>query len=171
MIRLKAILILIGGLLGPLNLSLFFLIGSKINSIPFYEKMTNSEVFVLFGGFWFLLMFVPCLISTGLTLFFLWRPLLDAKTKRQHILWGMKFGGTATVFSTAVFIFLGTIFNYEHGILYGMDMLWALVLAIPSGLMLGSIFVILFSPAIFIAGPIYGLTAMTLKEKVMNDLI
>lgn len=119
MIRLKTFLILIGGLLGPLILVLFFSIGAKGNHIPFYEKMTSLQVFTLFGGFWYFLMFVPCIISTGLTLQMFWRQLLAAKGKRQHMLWGMRFGAVATVFSTGLFILFGILFNYSHGISSG----------------------------------------------------
>jgi ABC-type molybdate transport system permease subunit len=114
-------------------------------------------------------LFVPSVISTGLTLLVLWRELLAAKSKKQHIFWGMKFGGIATIFSTRLIILFGILFNYSHGISSGTESLLGLGLVIPGGLVLGTVFIILFSPAIFMAGPVYGLIAMVLKQKSLRD--
>lgn len=83
--------------------------------------------------------------------------------------WGMRFGGVATVFSTGLYILFGIFFNYSHGISTGTESLLSLGLVIPGGLALGAVFVILFSPAIFIAGPVYGLIAMALKLSFLRD--
>jgi hypothetical protein len=165
---LKLILVFIGGFLGPLNIALFMVVGSKLNHSAFYEKMTSNETFIMFSGFWYYLMFLPCLLSTALTLLVMWSSFLGLKTTRHHILWGIMFGVIATIFSTGFLILSGVLYNYWRGTSSAGESFMGLLLTVPGGFVLGMIFILLFSPALVVAGPAYGLVAMSLKKKFLS---
>lgn len=163
--RLKIILLFIGSCLGPLNIALYFFLGTRFQSIPFYLQLNSLSLLTMWTGFWMYLLFLPCVLGTALTLGMFWQDLYRAVTLREHIAWGITFGAMATVCSTGFFILLGVFYNYSKGLSSPVMSIVGVGLSIPATIVLGLFFIVIFFPMIAVSGAFYGLTANWLKNR------